>query len=714
MCTICGGTKMNEYFLPIFQNSLDRGRDYSNIFYRKGSWICNHRAVPTTEIENAEFNQPFGTDYKIVHNGTVSNDKELGNPEEMIDSYIFSKVLDFTNITTIRDSLSKIIGSYALGIMKPDGNFYIACNYKPIFYAYDNENNFYFSSYKHHLNMFDNVKRLSPYTIMDSATKETLKLPRQIFDRALVIASAGLDSTAVAAYACATHKEVTLLHYNYGCLAETPELIRIKKIQESLNKTYGNCSLYVMDLDLKFMAHASTLLDGEEVITEGIAGSEYAHEWVPARNLIMMSMAVGYAEANDFSYIYLGTNLEEGGCLSGDTIVKLRKNQNYKVCTLQELYESWISKDNNNFINTQGELTIRTMFPDGTLRYVPIENVYCTGVKPLLQITLEDGSTIKTSIEHEFFTLDGYKQSQYLTLDDSIYCNGKRYSNMSDEEYQEWKRKLSIAKQGDKNPNKTRENRDKITITSNLKFGSEIVTENGYIYVGGMSFHPYCTSVHRVYKHRLVVEALLNNMSYEDWVYLVRTNSFTGSEVFLNPSAEVHHIDGNTSNNSIENLRVLSKVEHAEIHFKENLESGICYPLYFDVCTPKRIISIERIGEEDTYDISVRGTHNYVANGFIGHNSYPDNEQQFIQDFNSCLYGAVQNGKYVEIRTPVGNLMKHEIVPFGLKYKAPFEHTWSCYRNGEKACGHCGPCFMRQTAFKRNGLIDPIEYEERI
>lgn len=405
MCTICGGTSLNEKFLSIFTNSLDRGRDYSNVFYRKGSWICNHRAVPTTEVENAEFNQPFGTSYKVVHNGTVSNDKELGNPEGMIDSYVFSKVLDFTNLTTLRDSLSKIVGSYALGIMKPNGNFYLACNYKPVFYVYDNDGNFYFSSYKHHLNMFENVKRLAPYTVMDSETRETLELPRQVFDRAIVIASAGLDSTAVAAYACATHKEVTLLHYNYGCLAETPELIRIKKIQESLNGTYGNCSLYVMDLDLHFMAHASSLMDGKENIVEGIAGSEYAHEWVPARNLIMMSMAVGYAEANDFSYVYLGTNLEEGG-------------------------------------------------------------------------------------------------------------------------------------------------------------------------------------------------------------------------------------------------------------------------------------------------------------------AYADNEQQFIQDFNSCLYGAVQNGKYVEIRTPVGNLMKHEIVPFGLKYKAPFEHTWSCYRNGEKACGHCGPCYMRRTAFKRNGMVDPIEYED--
>jgi 7-cyano-7-deazaguanine synthase in queuosine biosynthesis len=704
---------MDENFVSIFQNSLDRGRDYSNVFYRKGSWICNHRAVPTTEIENAEFNQPFGTDYKVVHNGTISNDKELGNPEGMIDSYILSKVLDFTSLTALRDSLQKIVGSYAIGIMKPNGTFYLACNYKPIFYSY-HEGEFYFSSYRNHLPSDWNVVHMKPYSVFDSETGESLDIPRTVFDHCIVIASGGLDSTAVAAYACHKHKKVTLLHFNYGCIAEDRELELIKKISEELSSRNPECdvTLDVVNLDLPFMKNASTLFGSNDDIVEGIAGSEYAHEWVPARNLMMMSIAVAYAESKDASYIYLGTNLEEGGCLSGDTLVKLRKNQNYKDCTLQELYEGWVSDDDTNFINTQGELTIRTMFPDGTLRYVPIENVYCTGNKPLLQITLEDGSVIKTSTEHEFFTLDGYKQSKYLTLNDSIYCNGKRYSNMSDEEYQEWKRKLSVAKQGDKNPNKIRENRDKITITNNLKFGSENVTENGYIYVGGMSFHPYCTAMNKVYKHRLVVEALLNNMSYEDWVHLLRTNAFTGSEVFLDPDMEVHHIDGNTLNNDIENLEVLSKVEHAKTHTKENIESGKCYPMYFDVCTPKKIVSIEQIGEEVTYDISVRGTHNYVANGFIGHNSYPDNENQFIKDFDSCLYGAVQNGKYVHVGTPVGNLMKHEIVKFGLKYNAPFEYTWSCYRDGEKACGHCGPCFMRQTAFQRNGMVDPIQYEK--
>ncbi|WP_243680869.1 7-cyano-7-deazaguanine synthase, partial [Vulcanisaeta souniana] len=38
---------------------------------------------------------------------------------------------------------------------------------------------------------------------------------------------------------------------------------------------------------------------------------------------------------------------------------------------------------------------------------------------------------------------------------------------------------------------------------------------------------------------------------------------------------------------------------------------------------------------------------------------------------------------------------KHEIVRLGLETGAPLHLTWSCYDNGEKHCGRCGPCYMR-------------------
>jgi len=159
MCSICGGNIFDERAIGVFNKALERGKDYSNIYYKNKSWICNHRAIPTTEIESPEFNQPFGNEYKIVHNGVISNDKDLGNKEGYIDSYVLSKQLKFSNIYELVKSLKKIRGSYAIAIMKPNGSFYLACNYKPIFYSLDNDY-FIFSSYKEHLSGFKNVKRV--------------------------------------------------------------------------------------------------------------------------------------------------------------------------------------------------------------------------------------------------------------------------------------------------------------------------------------------------------------------------------------------------------------------------------------------------------------------------------------------------------------------------------------------------------------------------
>lgn len=409
MCSICGGTCCTSKELELFKKARDRGRDYSNIFYRNDSWICNHRAIPTTEVKNPKYNQPFGTDYKIVHNGTISNDKELGNQPGMIDSAVLADVLDCTNIDTLTESLDKVKGSYAIAIMKPNGWFYLACNYKPLFYAWVPRKNsdchdIVFSSYAEHLSYYNNVKRLKPYSVYDTETGEIRDIKRHQSNKAVVICSGGLDSTAVAAYVCNKHgpENTTLIHYCYGCIAESKETDCIKKIAE-----YLKCKLEFIKIDMSFMNGNSALFKKEEDIHKGIEGSEYAYEWVPARNLIMMSLAVGYAEANDFGHIYLGTNLEEGG-------------------------------------------------------------------------------------------------------------------------------------------------------------------------------------------------------------------------------------------------------------------------------------------------------------------AYPDNDNQFIKDFDSCLWGAVQNGVKVQVHTPVGNLMKHEIVAFGNKYNAPFHLTWSCYKKGENPCGECGPCFMRRTAFRRNGLEDPLHYPKMI
>lgn len=393
MCSILGGTKFNEYALQIYNKAKDRGRDYTGLCQIGDYWIANHRATPTNEDEAPIDNQPFGNKFKIIHNGTIANDIELGNKDGEIDSKILAKIIEASDIYSVRDSLKKIKGSYAIAILKLN-EIILATNYKPIWYI-KKDGEYYFSSLKWHLG--EGAIRVKPYSIYNLTKNIGCDIERYQPNKALIICSGGLDSTALTGFAKKKHDEIKLLHFNYGCKATEKEINAIKDISIELKCTYE-----IIDLDYTKFKGDSTLFKNES-IKSGKAGVEYALDWVYARNLILMSIAVGYAEANDYGYIYIGTNLEESG-------------------------------------------------------------------------------------------------------------------------------------------------------------------------------------------------------------------------------------------------------------------------------------------------------------------AYPDNEEQFILDFNNLLYGAVNNGYKVEIKTPLGGLMKKEIVEFAIKYNSPINKSWSCYNNYEYHCGECGPCFMRRNAFKRAGIIDKTKY----
>lgn len=305
MCSILGGTKFDEIALDVWSKAKDRGRDYSGMSSYGNSWIANHRATPTNEVDKAVRNQPFGQGVKIVHNGTIANDLELGNESGNIDSEILQKILKTENIHTIAESLKLIKGSFAIAILTPDEKIYLACNYKPIFYTkIDGE--YYFSSLERHLPE-GYVKRVEPYSVMELKTGEKINLEREQPDRAIIVCSGGLDSTSLIGYAKQKHKEIRLIHFDYGCKATTREIKAIKQIAEKENISYE-----ILNMDYSKMRGDSPLFKTDE-INNGKDGVEYASEWVYARNLIMLSTAVGYAEANKFGYIYLGNNLEESG-----------------------------------------------------------------------------------------------------------------------------------------------------------------------------------------------------------------------------------------------------------------------------------------------------------------------------------------------------------------------------------------------------------------
>jgi 7-cyano-7-deazaguanine synthase len=91
---------------------------------------------------------------------------------------------------------------------------------------------------------------------------------------------------------------------------------------------------------------------------------------------------------------------------------------------------------------------------------------------------------------------------------------------------------------------------------------------------------------------------------------------------------------------------------------------------------------------------------------------YPDCRPAYYKAFNAVIQAGTREGK-IEIVTPLIAMRKAEIVRLGLELGAPFELTWSCYSQEEKACGVCESCVLRLRAFAAAGATDPIPYVER-
>ena len=100
-------------------------------------------------------------------------------------------------------------------------------------------------------------------------------------------------------------------------------------------------------------------------------------------------------------------------------------------------------------------------------------------------------------------------------------------------------------------------------------------------------------------------------------------------------------------------------------------------------------------------DVIYYGAHSDDAAG----NAYPDCSEDFNNAMNTAIY--LGSGKQLRIVAPFVSKTKADVVAEGLRLKAPYHLTWSCYEGGEKPCGKCGTCIDRAAAFAANGVSDP-------
>ena len=289
---------------------------------RSAAVVGNLRAEPTTEFvreKRLSDQQPYTSGkWSIVHNGTIANDKALRTHDLLtsIDSAAIAEQLAGKHgaLDDFAEVIDKLRGSYAILATHSDhtDKLFVAANYRPVWYI-ETEHGVFFASARDYLPQEYPSRMLKPYTaaLFDTnGFRKEVSLYRDKVqgERALVVCSGGLDSVVSAAYAQRKlGMSIHLIHFLYGSRAEGPEVEAVKKVAE-----YLDAELTLFPLNV-YSKSDSPLLDPDSKVAGGEAGAEFAHEWVPARNLLLLSVATAFAEARGIDTIVLGNNLEEAG-----------------------------------------------------------------------------------------------------------------------------------------------------------------------------------------------------------------------------------------------------------------------------------------------------------------------------------------------------------------------------------------------------------------
>jgi 7-cyano-7-deazaguanine synthase len=100
----------------------------------------------------------------------------------------------------------------------------------------------------------------------------------------------------------------------------------------------------------------------------------------------------------------------------------------------------------------------------------------------------------------------------------------------------------------------------------------------------------------------------------------------------------------------------------------------------------------------------------YLGVNALDYSGYPDCRPAFVDAFRAVAAVGQKRaleGRPVDIRTPLIDLTKAQIVRLAVDLGAPVELTWSCYRAGPDPCQACDACQLRARGFADAGVADP-------
>lgn len=106
----------------------------------------------------------------------------------------------------------------------------------------------------------------------------------------------------------------------------------------------------------------------------------------------------------------------------------------------------------------------------------------------------------------------------------------------------------------------------------------------------------------------------------------------------------------------------------------------------------------------------------YIGANAVDYSGYPDCRPAFISAFQRLADLATRagvEGRQIEIRAPLINWSKAEIIRRGLELGVDYAPTVSCYDPDAtgRACGRCDSCRLRAAGFAAAGATDTTRYQ---
>ncbi len=92
----------------------------------------------------------------------------------------------------------------------------------------------------------------------------------------------------------------------------------------------------------------------------------------------------------------------------------------------------------------------------------------------------------------------------------------------------------------------------------------------------------------------------------------------------------------------------------------------------------------------------------------VDYSGYPDCRPEYLQAFQQLANLSSKagiEGNAPELIAPLVTLSKVDIVKKAISLNVPIQDTWSCYQGGEKPCGVCDSCRIRDEALVKAGYF---------